>query len=85
MNYISKGLMINIMEQQQKLLFSFGRLNRKYEKLTDPLLVEEAHEFVLQNSDLLIENGTNGCEDGNGNFVQFPPPEELVKMSVKFM
>jgi len=77
--------MINIMEQQQKLLFSFGRLNKKYEKLTDPLLVEEAHEFVLQNSDLVIENGANGSEDGNRNFLRFPPPEGLVKMSVKFM
>ncbi|KAE8832552.1 hypothetical protein PTNB85_06944 [Pyrenophora teres f. teres] len=85
LNYMSKGLMINIMEQQQKLLFSFGRMNKKYEKLSDPLLVEEAHEFVLRNSDLLIENGTSGSEDGDGKFVRFPPPEELVRMSVKFV
>ena len=85
LNHMSKGLMINIMEQQQKLLFSFGRLNKKYEKLTDPLLVEEAHDFVLRNSDLLIENGTNVSERGDGNVVQFPPPDKLVKMSIKFM
>jgi hypothetical protein len=84
LNHMSKGLIINIMEQQQKLLFSFGRLNKKYEKLTDPLLVEEVQVFVLQNSDRLIENGANGADDSNKS-VQFPPTEELVKMSLKFV
>ncbi|KAA8615837.1 hypothetical protein PtrSN002B_007860 [Pyrenophora tritici-repentis] len=85
LNHMSRGLMINIMEQQQKLLFSFGRMNKKYEKLSDPLLVEEAQEFVLRNSDMLIENGTNGSQDKDGKFVRFPPPEELVRMSVQFV
>jgi hypothetical protein len=84
LNHMSKGLIINIMEQQQKLLFSFGRLNKKYEKLADPLLVEEVQEFVLQNSDRLIENSANGTEDSSKS-VQFPPTEELVKMSLKFV
>ena len=47
LNYMSKGLMINIMELQQKLLFSFGRLNKKHEQLTDPFPVEEAHDSVF--------------------------------------
>ncbi|KAF1948031.1 hypothetical protein EJ02DRAFT_499141 [Clathrospora elynae] len=81
LNHMSKGLIINIMEQQQKLLFSFGRLNKKYERLTDPLLVEEVQGFFLQNSDRLLENGTNGSNTS----VQFPPTEELVKMSLKFV
>ncbi|KAF1842578.1 uncharacterized protein K460DRAFT_370555 [Cucurbitaria berberidis CBS 394.84] len=92
LNHLSKGLIINIMEQQQKLLFSFGRLNKKYERLTDPLLVEEVQEFVLENSDRLLENGstngtngTNGTAKGHKKSVQFPPTEELVKMSLKFM
>jgi hypothetical protein len=81
---MSKGLIINIMEQQQKLLFSFGRLNKKYEKLTDPLLIEEVQVFVLQSSDNLIENGVNGADESSKS-VQFPPTEELVKMSLKFV
>ncbi|KAF1837050.1 hypothetical protein BDW02DRAFT_566473 [Decorospora gaudefroyi] len=84
LNHMSKGLVINVMEQQQKLLFSFGRLNKRYERLTDPLLVEEVQEFVLQNSDHLIENDTNGAE-GSSQSVQFPPTEDLVKMSLKFV
>jgi hypothetical protein len=85
LNHMSKGLIINIMEQQQKLLFSFGRLDKKYERLTEPLLEEEAEEFVLQNSDRLIENGTDGSGEGNTRSVRFPPTEELVKMSLKFV
>ncbi|KAG9191948.1 hypothetical protein G6011_10682 [Alternaria panax] len=82
---MSKGLIINIMEQQQKLLFSFGRLDNKYERLTDPLLEEAAEEFVLQNTDQLIETDTNGSSEGNAKPVRFPPTEELVKMSLKFV
>ena len=73
---MSKGLIINIMEQQQKLLFSFGRLDNRYERLTDPLLEEAAEEFVLQNSDRLIENDTNGSSEGPVKPVRFPPTEE---------
>ncbi|KAB2105371.1 hypothetical protein AG0111_0g6009 [Alternaria gaisen] len=85
LNHMSKGLIINIMEQQQKLLFSFGRLDNRYERLTDPLLEEAAEEFVLQNSDWLIENDTNGSSEGSVKPVRFPPTEELVKMSVRFV
>jgi hypothetical protein len=85
LNHMSKGLIINIMEQQQKLLFSFGRLDKRYQRLTEPLLEEEAEEFVLQNSDLLIENGTSASGEGKARSVRFPPTEELVKMSLKFV
>ncbi|OAL43597.1 hypothetical protein IQ07DRAFT_605680 [Pyrenochaeta sp. DS3sAY3a] len=88
LNHLSKGLIINIMEQQQKLLFSFGRLNKKYEKLSEPLLEEMAEQFVLQNFDRLLENGESNGEtsaDGSSKSVRFPPPEELVEMSLKFM
>lgn len=88
LNHLSKGLIINIMEQQQKLLFSFGRLNKKYEKLSEPLLEETVEQFVLQNFDRLLENGDSNGEasaDGSSRSVRFPPPEELVEMSLKFM
>ncbi|KAI8936802.1 hypothetical protein NX059_006044 [Plenodomus lindquistii] len=81
LNHLSKGIIFNILEQQHKLLWSFGRLNKKYGRLTTPLLEETAHEFVLQ-SDLLLENGdTNGGKKS----VQFPPTEELVEKSLRFM
>ncbi|KAI4662233.1 uncharacterized protein J4E92_009466 [Alternaria infectoria] len=85
LNHMSKGLIINIMEQQQKLLFSFGRLDKKYERLTEPLLEEAAEAFVLQNFDRLIEDDTNGSGEGNARSVRFPPTDELVKMSLKFV
>lgn len=81
---MSKGLTINIMEQQQKLLFSFGRLNSRYEKLMKPLLEEMAEEFDY-NSNRLLENGTNSHTEGSKTTVQFPLTEELVEKSLKFM
>ncbi|KAF2852799.1 hypothetical protein T440DRAFT_445469 [Plenodomus tracheiphilus IPT5] len=81
LNHLSKGIIFNILEQQQKLLFSFGRLNQKYGRLSKPLLEEMPHEFVLQ-PDRLLENGST---EGNNKGVQFPPTEELVEKSLRFM
>lgn len=85
LNHMSKGLIMNIMEQQQKLLFSFGRLDKRYGKIKLPLLVEEGRDFVIQNSDRLLENGTNGNVEESEQAVHFPPMDNLVKMSLEFM
>ncbi|KAF2190936.1 hypothetical protein K469DRAFT_359701 [Zopfia rhizophila CBS 207.26] len=37
----SKGLLLDVLDQQRKLLAQFGRLDDKYKKLTRPLLVDE--------------------------------------------
>lgn len=72
------------MEQQQKLLFSFGRLDNKYKRLAKPLLEEMAQQFVMD-PDRLLENGANGHAEGSKKTVQFPQTEELVKKSINFM
>lgn len=81
LNHMSKGIIFNILEQQHKLLYSFGRLQKKYGTFSKPLLEETAHEFVLQ-PDHWLENGsTEGTKKG----VRFPPTEELVEKSLRFM
>lgn len=91
LNHMSKGLIINILEQQQKLLFSFGRMNKKYERLTDPLLVEAAETFVMQTDIRLLteteesSGSINGIDSGSKKTVKFPPTEALVEKSMLFM
>ena len=36
LNHMSKALIMDIMEQQQKLLYSFGRLKKNYGPLAKP-------------------------------------------------
>ncbi|KAF2865993.1 prion-inhibition and propagation-domain-containing protein [Massariosphaeria phaeospora] len=43
----SKGLLLDVLDQQRRLFEQFGRLDDKYKKLTKPLLVEAAEENGL--------------------------------------
>lgn len=70
LNHMSKGLIIGILEQQQKLLVSFGRLNKSYRALERPDLVETEVVFNF-NSDRLLE----GADDGA---IRFPQTDELI-------
>jgi hypothetical protein len=40
----SKGLLLDVLDQQRRLLHQFGRLDDKYKKLSKPLLVDYAEE-----------------------------------------
>jgi hypothetical protein len=76
LNHISKNLIMGILEQQQKLLFTFGRLDKKYAKLTSPLLVEQKEAFVFD-ADHLLENGTSAPADSNA--IKFPQTDDLLQ------
>lgn len=76
LNHMSRGMIMDILHQQQKLLASFGRLNKRYGKLTKPLLQEQKESFVIV-SERLLENGGSMSEAGKKS-VQFPPAEDLV-------
>lgn len=70
LNHMSKGMIMGIMEQQQKLLHSFGRLNETYEPLTDPVLVEIEEEFVIDSDRLLT--------GGEASTIRFPQADDLI-------
>ena len=40
----SKGLLLDVLDQQRRLLHQFGRLDEKYKKLSKPLLVDFVEE-----------------------------------------
>jgi hypothetical protein len=40
----TKGLLLDVLDQQSQLLLQFGRLDEKYKKLSKPLLVDAAEE-----------------------------------------
>jgi hypothetical protein len=83
LNHMSRGLIMDILHQQQKLLASFGRLDKRYGKLRTPLLQEQTEPFVID-SNLLLENGGSMSEDSKRS-VQFPPAEELVKKALNWL
>ncbi|KAF2997584.1 hypothetical protein E8E13_002447 [Curvularia kusanoi] len=70
LNHMSKGMIMGIMEQQQKLLHSFGKLNEDYEPLAEPLLVELDEEFIID-SDRLLTNG-------EASTIRFPAADDLI-------
>jgi hypothetical protein len=71
LNHMSKGLIIGILEQQQKLLISFGRLDESYRALKSPGLVETEVVFEF-NSDRLLESGDDTT-------IRFPQTDELIE------
>jgi hypothetical protein len=83
LNHMSRGMIMDILHQQQKLLASFGRLDQRYSRLVKPLLQEQKEAFVID-SDRLLENGGSTLEDGKQS-VQFPPAEELVKKALRWL
>ncbi|KAJ4986067.1 hypothetical protein SVAN01_08440 [Stagonosporopsis vannaccii] len=70
LNHMSKGLIMGILEQQQKLLVSFGKLDKSYRALEKPDLVETEVVFNFS-SDRLLEGGDDKA-------IQFPNTDELV-------
>ena len=70
LNHMSKGLIMGILEQQQKLLVSFGKLDKSYRALEKPDLVETEVVFNF-NSDRLLEGGDDKA-------IRFPNSDELI-------
>ncbi|KAH8732168.1 prion-inhibition and propagation-domain-containing protein [Phaeosphaeriaceae sp. PMI808] len=83
LNHMSRGMIMDILHQQQKLLASFGRLDNRYGRLRKPLLQEQRENFVVD-SDRLLENGASMSENSKGS-VQFPPAEELVIKALEWL
>ena len=89
LNHMSRDVVMNVMQQQSKLLTSFGRLDKKYRKLALPLLKETSEEFVISHDRLLkagsAVNGT-GSHIAGGEAVRFPPTsaDELVMKAFEF-
>jgi hypothetical protein len=83
LNSMSRGMIMDILHQQQKLLASFGRLDKRYSRMVPPLLQEQKETFVID-SDHVLENGSSTSEDSKQS-VQFPPAEELVKKALEWL
>ncbi|KAL5118075.1 hypothetical protein ACEQ8H_004062 [Pleosporales sp. CAS-2024a] len=83
LNHMSRGMIMDVLHRQQRLLASFGRLNKRYGKLTRPLL-EELNEPFSIDPDRLIENG-GSMSEARFHSVQFPLPEELVIKALNWL
>lgn len=83
LNDMSRGWMIDILFQQQKLLASFSCVGTRYEHIRKPLFQEQAESFVIA-SDKLLENGSGMSEHSNQT-VQFPVAEKLVTKALKWL
>jgi serine/threonine protein kinase len=79
LNHMSRGLVMDILHQQQRLLASFGRLDSRYGKLRAPLLSEMRESFVID-SDHLLHSG-----EENNKTVQFPATEELARKALEWL
>jgi hypothetical protein len=80
---MSRGMVMDILHQQQKLLASFGRLDQKYSRLVKPLLQEQREAFGID-PDRLLESGGSMSEDSKES-VQFPAAEELVRKALEWL
>jgi hypothetical protein len=83
LNHMSRGMIMDILDQQRKLLASFGRLDQRYGRLRKPLLQEQTEVFEID-SDRLLENGSS-ISEYNNQAVQFPPAEELVRKALDWL
>tara|TARA_R110002003_G_scaffold55_2_gene4933 strand:- start:14700 stop:16550 length:1851 start_codon:yes stop_codon:yes gene_type:complete len=83
LNHMSRGMIMDILDQQRKLLASFGRLDARYGRLRSPLLQELSEPFEID-SDRLLENG-NSMSEHSQKTVQFPAAEALVIKALEWL
>jgi hypothetical protein len=83
LNRMSKSLVMGILEEQQKLLYTFGRLNKNYQKLPSPLLEERPEPFRPQPGHMLLDDDDDAAGAGAAA-LRFPQTEELVQKALTF-
>lgn len=83
----SKGLLLDVLDQQRLLLNQFGRLDDKYKSLSKPLLVE----YVEENGQLPSPPAYSPTDDGStvrrvdSDFQKrFPRSQELLQKSIRW-
>ena len=89
LNHMSRDVVMNVMQQQSKLLNSFGRFDKKYRKLALPLLKETSEEFTISCNRLLKNGsavGSSTLQVADGEAVRFPPTstDPLVLKAIDF-
>ncbi|KAF2019558.1 hypothetical protein BU24DRAFT_448029 [Aaosphaeria arxii CBS 175.79] len=81
----SKGLLLDVLDQQRRLLRQFGRLDEKYKKLTRPLLVEFAEEHGRLPNPPAYSPESPTLERADTDFARrFPQSEILLKKSLAY-
>ena len=82
----SKGLLLDVLDQQRRLLHQFGRLDDKYKKLSKPLLIdyEEAHDGQLPDPPAYspVEDGPTVRRVDSDFQRRFPQSKILLKKSI---
>ncbi|KAJ4305410.1 hypothetical protein N0V90_000941 [Kalmusia sp. IMI 367209] len=82
----SKGLLLDVLDQQRRLLHQFGRLDEKYKKLSKPLLVDyaEEHDGKLPNPPAYSPQDDNpSVKRVDSDFqTRFPQSQVLLKKSM---
>ena len=83
----SKGLLLDVLDQQRRLLNQFGRLDEKYKKLSKPLLVD----YVEENGNFPSpppyspEDDSPAMRRVDSDFQRrFPQSQELLKKSMEW-
>ncbi|KAF2731817.1 hypothetical protein EJ04DRAFT_578805 [Polyplosphaeria fusca] len=85
----SKGLLLDVLDQQRRLLHQYGRLDDKYKKLSKPLLsdAQEAKNGVLPDPPAYSETDEKSptLQRTESDFQsRFPSSEALLKKSLDF-
>lgn len=82
----SKGLLLDVLDQQRRLLHQFGRLDEKYKKLSKPLLVdlEEEHDGQLPQPPAYVapDDGSTVRRVGSDFQTRFPQSQVLLQKSI---
>lgn len=82
----NKGLLLDVLDQQRRLLHQFGRLDEKYKKLSKPLLVDyaEANDGALP-APPPYSPGSPTVSRVNSDFQRrFPQSEALLNKSIEW-
>lgn len=85
----SKGLLLDVLDQQRRLLHQFGRLDDKYKKLSKPLLIdaEEANDGILPDPPAysLTDYKSPTLQRVDSDFQRrFPQSEALLKKALEW-
>lgn len=85
LNRASRTVLINVLDQQRRLLMQYGRLDSRLQPLTNPLILEETANEIAYAGESNIGEPEDGSFESESLDGRFPHSGDLLGKSLRFI